>query len=801
MNTTRLAALVVWLGMGAAAQAEPARYLVVERDASGVLRLVTDQRVDVAGFASGPDKVALAPDALEWVVRDQAGAVVARGVVEATRVLRGEFPAADGSLVGHRIVRDTQTYVVRVPEVGGGRVELATSEGDASLAVDFAAGPNMAALPAARVESTVTKNLGATGDPANRVDVVIVGDGYLASEQSAFQADAANLAAEFLALEPYASYRGFINMTTLFVASNQSGADHPEPVCEDGTPDPLAPLFVDTAFDATFCSFGIHRLLTVDESKVVAAAAVLPDWDHLLVVVNDEVYGGSGGLLAVISTNEAVVDLALHEYGHSFTQLADEYDGSSAPGCTDLGGGSCEANVTDATSIGEIKWNEWIAGSTPIPTPATNSWIDVVGLFEGARYTTTGLYRPWHTCLMRALGSNSGIEFCPVCAEAYALRLFNGGWGVPDFGLSWIEPGSRSPSEDVSTTVGATTVFSVDVVRADGSLPAIQWFIDNTPVSGANGTSFSYHPAGVGIDEVSVEVLDSGNTIHPVNRLGADGTSWTVTVEGPGVCEADGNTLCLDQNRFQVEVDYRVGGGALQSALVAPDRTDDSGIFYFSNPNNLEFLVKMVNGCSLNNRFWVYFAATTDLEFTMRVVDTAAGVTRTYNNAAGHPADAVTDSNAFATCAAVPPPRLPAPPARAPQRDVEAASASAAAAKGSCTPGSETMCLGSGRYAVTVDWRGDGGTLAPARVANAGTADSGIFYFNNPDNWEFLVKVLDACAINNRVWVYSAATTNVQFTLTVTDTQTGTDAVYNNALGHPANAITDINALAVCGGV
>ncbi len=76
----------------------------------------------------------------------------------------------------------------------------------------------------------------------------------------------------------------------------------------------------------------------------------------------------------------------------------------------------------------------------------------------------------------------------------------------------------------------------------------------------------------------------------------------------------------------------------------------DSGIFYFSEPGRADLLAKIVNGCEMNERFWVFAAATTDVEYTLTVTDTANGQTRTYENPLGGPAEPILDTSAFATC-------------------------------------------------------------------------------------------------------------------------------------------------------
>ena len=84
--------------------------------------------------------------------------------------------------------------------------------------------------------------------------------------------------------------------------------------------------------------------------------------------------------------------------------------------------------------------------------------------------------------------------------------------------------------------------------------------------------------------------------------------------------------------------------------MVSNLQTDDSANFWFLEPSNLEFLIKVVNGCGLNDRYWVFFAGTTDVEFTVNVTDARTGQQRSYINPLGQPANAVTDTQAFATC-------------------------------------------------------------------------------------------------------------------------------------------------------
>ncbi len=345
----------------------------------------------------------------------------------------------------------------------------------------------------------------------NRVNLLIMGDGYTSAEENSFNADADAVIDKMLTFEPYKSYGQFVRFNRLFTASNESGADHPVDPCGDGVADPLAPLFVDTGFDATYCTANIQRLLTVDSAKVFTAAAAIPNWDAIVVIVNDTTYGGAGGSFSTISTNVAAADVFIHEYGHSFTGLADEYDTPfpGFPACSDTGGGdSCEANVTDEMNAADIKWSYLIDGSTPIPTPDSGAFDNLIGLFEGARYQSSGMYRPKRVCNMRTLGS----EFCEVCQEAYVLELYAGNFAGQGQPLSLIEPASQDPLiASVTGMVSVPSTFKVKTLQPTHDLN-VRWFVDDILISDITSSEviqeFEYTPTAEGLVSVRVRVKD-----------------------------------------------------------------------------------------------------------------------------------------------------------------------------------------------------------------------------------------------------------------------------------------------------
>lgn len=114
-----------------------------------------------------------------------------------------------------------------------------------------------------------------------------------------------------------------------------------------------------------------------------------------------------------------------------------------------------------------------------------------------------------------------------------------------------------------------------------------------------------------------------------------------------------------------------------------------------------------------------------------------------------------------------------------------------------CVPSATTACL-DGRFAVSVEWKNYSAVTGVGSVAACGTDDSSLFWFFNPQNWEILIKSVDGCGLNDRYWIYSAATTDVFYRITVTDVVGGASKTYFNYLGEPAKANNDSDAFATC---
>ncbi|HVS64897.1 MAG TPA: pectin acetylesterase-family hydrolase [Thermoanaerobaculia bacterium] len=228
--------------------------------------------------------------------------------------------------------------------------------------------------------------------------------------------------------------------------------------------------------------------------------------------------------------------------------------------------------------------------------------------------------------------------------------------------------------------------------------------------------------------------------------------------------------------------------------------SDDSGLFWFFDEDNWEVLVKVLDTCAISDHYWVFAAATTNVAYTLRVTDPRTGATRTYRNPLGGFAAAITDTTAF-PCQVEGARQMPAGDDGIELRVRDRPSdpqPDALPAPGGCVDGDTELCLAGSRFEVRVAWRDFQGRTGEGMLVPFRSDDSGLFWFFDEDNWEVLVKVLDACTIADRFWVLAAGTTNLETTLTVTDTLTGEVREYRNELGEPAEAIIDTEAFPTC---
>ncbi len=306
------------------------------------------------------------------------------------------------------------------------------------------------------------------------------------------------------------------------------------------------------------------------------------------------------------------------------------------------------------------------------------------------------------------------------------------------------------------------------------------------------GTATSYS------DSDLTSGVEHSYRVQGVNNCGTSAYSSTVIVTPDSAAPQ----LELGDGRFRVEVVWQATPTGPVGLGQPVALTDDTGYFWFFNPDNVEMVLKLLDGCGVNGRYWVFAGGLTNVDVDITVIDTATGDRMTYANPMGTPFQPIQDTAAFATCDAAAkgwrPERLAAE-VHAFDRTL-AALAPAAAPVGDdsgCADDPTSLCLNDDRFRVSVGWRTGQGASGEGRAVQL-TPDTGYFWFFNPDNVEMVVKVLRACGVNGAYWVFAGGLTDVEVEMTVLDTETQETRTYTNPQGTPFAPLQDTEAFATC---
>ena len=257
------------------------------------------------------------------------------------------------------------------------------------------------------VNVKITKIYGA-GDPHTSVDLAFIAEGYKADQMSKFRDDVRKMADILFAEAPFSEYKDKFNIWAVEAISQDSGTDVPG-----------EKIYANTALNSSFYTFDLDRYLTTQDIKNVNDYAAAVPHDNIVVLINSERYGGGGVYNYYTGTTTGhplSPKVFIHEFGHGFAGLADEYYSSTVAydEFYPLNVEPWEPNITTRVNF-DSKWKKLIAKETPIPTPAEEKYINVTGLFEGGGYSAKGIFRPEMDCRMKSNGSKG---YCSVCLNA-----------------------------------------------------------------------------------------------------------------------------------------------------------------------------------------------------------------------------------------------------------------------------------------------------------------------------------------------------------------------------------------------
>ncbi|MDJ0841712.1 MAG: M64 family metallopeptidase [Acidobacteriota bacterium] len=458
-----------------------------------------------------PENLEPGPGRLTVAAYDHLGNLLARQTVNDPRILRGEFFDQNGHIIeSHRVVRDRALLQVVLPtDLSIARLDILEPSvfGDA---LAFSLLQSVPFLPQrmpherklGKTETVEVTTLMDNGAYSDRLDLVFISEGYTAEQMSDFVDDVEDAMRDFFAIEPFETFEGFFNVTTIKLVSEESGADHPS----DG-------IFVDTALDATYECAGIDRLICLDDVRAVKLVNTLvhPDADDLVVVlVNDPEYGGSGGMVAVTSTDSSMPETIIHEAGHTLGLLADEY---VEPLLCDPAEPE-EPNATTFTFIPLVKWAHWFDG--PVLTPTPESFGSMPGLYEGGNYCPADMYRPTATSAMRALGE----PFYAVNEEVLVRRIY-----------SFASPiDSYRPLKTTLLVTEPKMTFSVTPMP--GHVMSTIWILNDTLVGSGDIYELLTSDLAPGTNYLRAETVDATPKVRlDPEALLEDAVTWKLIVE------------------------------------------------------------------------------------------------------------------------------------------------------------------------------------------------------------------------------------------------------------------------------
>jgi hypothetical protein len=296
------------------------------------------------------------------------------------------------------------------------------------------------------------------GDPALKLDLLILGDGYTAAERAKFERDARRLVDTLFATSPFKERQGDINVWGLCPAAAQSGISRPS-----------QQIYRRSPVGATYDAFDSERYILTFENRAFRDIAANAPYDAVEILVNSATYGGGGifGLYSTVAADSAWAPyIFVHEFGHHLAGLADEYYTSEVAYLPAADRAEpWEPNATALLDPAALKWKDLVAPGTPLPTPwpkeeferftkeiqarrrqiraanrpeadmdalfreeqardtallAAGPFAGKVGAFEGANYEAHGYFRPQTDCIMF---TRDNVPFCAVCRRAIETIL------------------------------------------------------------------------------------------------------------------------------------------------------------------------------------------------------------------------------------------------------------------------------------------------------------------------------------------------------------------------------------------
>lgn len=321
------------------------------------------------------------------------------------------------------------------------------------------------------------------GDISKYINIVILGDGYISSELTKYNTDAASFMNNFLlAQSPYKQYKNYFNVFTIEVPSPESGVKHPRTASDcSSLPASNPNNFYGSSFDVG----GIHRLLSPNTSPATTVLANnFPSYDQVYMIANSSEYGGAGGTFATFSTNSSSGEIGLHEGGHSFGLLADEYWAGAQYAME-------KPNMTKETSPTLVKWK---------------NWMNVNGIGINSHTGDASWKKPRSgECKMEVLGK----PFCSVCSETLVEKIH-----------SLIHPiYNHAPVSSSVSISNQILAFSITYMLPAPNTMNRRWILDGSITVKNNISVLTWTMSGTQLAKDQDGISLDGNTLSLGNHV------------------------------------------------------------------------------------------------------------------------------------------------------------------------------------------------------------------------------------------------------------------------------------------
>lgn len=343
----------------------------------------------------------------------------------------------------------------------------------------------------AQVFETVPVLQNGTND--KRINIAVLGDGFTTAQLPSFVTSAQNTVNYLFTKSPYTEYKNYFNAYAIKVVSAESGVKHPGTATD--VTEPVFPVANPNNYFSSSFDNGVHRCYYGNTTKVTQVlASNLPDFDVAYILGNTPEYGGCGGTYAFASLNSSANEIVVHELGHSFGNLADEYWFS---------GTGERANKTQTSDPATIKWKNWVG-------------LNGVGIYSHAESPTW--YRPHQSCEMRYLNQ----QFCSVCKEAIIEKIH-----------ALVSPlDSYVPANSSSVNANANVTFTVTEILPIPNTLVNSWTLNGTTLpSTSNSLTITPSQLNNGSNTLIFSVNDN-NPLVKVNNHSAvhfTNVTWTLS--------------------------------------------------------------------------------------------------------------------------------------------------------------------------------------------------------------------------------------------------------------------------------